>query len=391
MSFLLTTFRALSALLMVAGFGCLIKADFNSDLDGPYDYYTRNSVPRPFFRQFDSWYPDASGHLQTISEGICNQTLRDYRASYAAPRGSDAAAKLIAICYRHEACILDQAGANWTANLTSAGVLLGLLPTLLSTFGPRVSEIGILFAHRPVLTLLMSLGAPMVWPSTRIFEYDDPRDVFKDEHLKLAVPRQGKWLAALFSMVEYVLVLASAGLTLHTTLMMGRNALLAWGCTTQFAPLLCILMSLLITLAAAASFKLVAQSKTELSLKASKLRRVWRFICERELTICANHDKSSLTIFKSGAAAAPTGADQSVDNAQNQHQHKAHDSRIAVLLNVAAGCGGFVALVYATIVLASLQFASFQDVCKNILWRLLVSTAICRLVMIMELGGLRSP
>lgn len=65
-------------------------------------------------------------------------------------------------------------------------VVLDLLPIFLASIGPSVAEISLLSAHRPLLSFLLSIGAPAVYP-TRIFEYNNPTLVLKVEGESLAM------------------------------------------------------------------------------------------------------------------------------------------------------------------------------------------------------------
>lgn len=62
----------------------------------------------------------------------------------------------------------------------------------------------------------------------------------------------------------------------------------------------------------------------------------------------------------------------------------------AVALNIAAGCLTFAHTIFGTAVFSALQFISLTDVMNNILWRLIMSTAVCRVILIVELAGLRA-
>lgn len=62
----------------------------------------------------------------------------------------------------------------------SANVVLGLMPALVTSIGPSVAEISLLSAHYPLLSFLISLGAPAtIWPA-RIFEYVHPTDALRE-------------------------------------------------------------------------------------------------------------------------------------------------------------------------------------------------------------------
>ncbi|KAI1462024.1 hypothetical protein F4805DRAFT_191503 [Annulohypoxylon moriforme] len=162
---------------------CVAQLD---DSSLPYGYYSSSSLTaRPWSPQFEKWYPNHGVFLANVSEGICNLTLRDYRAAYAAPRGSLEASRIRAICYRHEACILSQYSQNFQANAQGASVILGFIPSLLSaSIGPSISEIYLLSIHRPLLATLTTLGSP-AYQVFKLFEYHHPGRLLHAEENQL--------------------------------------------------------------------------------------------------------------------------------------------------------------------------------------------------------------
>ena len=348
--------------------------------------------PRPSTPQFRSWYPKYHDTFEKISTTVCNQTLSDYNEFFSAPHGSAEASYLLLACYRHEACILDNLSADQTANFNGAYVTLGLLPTLLSAIGPSVAEISLLSIHRPLLSFLISMGAPAIWPS-RLFEYTNPLSSLKRGENRLVVSGLQPRLAILASVVEYVVVMGAVANIISTSIGIGQNKILAWGCTTTFMPLLWTTLSCVIHVIAASSYfttKLLAENRSSMSpssigstISASKnahtrisspstltkpsfRSRIVR-ACRAEFTICANQH-----ILAPG-----------------NDRVKASVLRIAIVLNVIAGIMGFIHVTFGTIVFSSMQFVSVWDVVNRILMRYLASTLVSRLVLVFELGGLR--
>ncbi|OCK89055.1 uncharacterized protein K441DRAFT_294915 [Cenococcum geophilum 1.58] len=89
-------------------------------------YYSSSWSPKPSIQQYRS-----SLVLSQISIGPCNSTLRDYRNAFTAPSGSLEASELLSICYAQEACVIDSLSSDIQANFQGAGVVLGIMPTLL--------------------------------------------------------------------------------------------------------------------------------------------------------------------------------------------------------------------------------------------------------------------
>jgi len=355
-------------------------------------YTTPGWFPRPSTPQFRNWYPKYHELLERLSTTVCNQSLSDYDEFFSAPHGSAEASYLLLACYRHEACILDNISADQMANFNGANVLLGLLPTLLSAIGPSVAEISLLSTHRPLLSFLISVGAPAIWP-TRLFEYTNPLSSLQRGENKLVVLELRSWLVILASVVEYVVVMGAVANIISTSVGIGQSTILAWGCTTTFMPLLWTTLSCVIHFIAASSYaitKCLAENRSSMSpgssgstVSASKnahtrisppstpTKPSFRFrlarACRAEFTICANQHIS----------------------APGNDKVKAGVPHVAILLNVIAGIMGYIHVTFGIIVFSSVQFVSVWDVLNRILMRYLASTLMSRLVLVFELGGLR--
>ncbi|KAL8767025.1 MAG: hypothetical protein Q9203_006160 [Teloschistes exilis] len=351
--------------------------------DAPYHYYSAKSlVPRPWFPQFESWYPHNAQKLIDISTGICNLTLQDYRTAFAAPRDSLDATKLLSICYRHEACMVDQLQSNHLLNYQSALVIMGILSALLSCIGPSVAEVSSLYDHRPLLSLLLSLGAPTLGTVSRLFEGNTPDRVRTTRMDSLVVPgTRTPGVAAAVSACEYLLAAGAVANTLYTAVEVGRNTVLAWGCTTQFTPLFWALSPTIVHAIAAANYRFLVKrrrttnttrrpsgTKNDTGTASSLCRRSASMIRRwflNETIICANR-KDNL-VSESEAIRVPV---------------------MARLLDIAIGIMAFVHFLFGTAAFSSLQFVTVHDAFGRILCRFALSTFVCRVVVVVELVGL---
>jgi hypothetical protein len=346
---------------------------------------------RPPTPQFRDWYPKYHAGLSLASTTVCNESLADYNRFYFAPQGSVEASYLLQACYRHETCILDNTSSGIIANFNGALVILGLLPTLLSAIGPSVAEISLLSTHRPLLSFLISMGAPAIWP-TRLFEYTNPLSALQARDNRLVIPKLRTWIAIGASLFEYMMVIGAITNIMATSIDIGRRSILAWGCTTTFTPFLWTTLACAIHVIAASSYQITkhlsekhsstAQDSSPSTIPSLKdgvhihavsttIRRPLRDLLTRalrvEFTICANQ--------RTG-----TPVDE-----------KVHVPWIAVFLNVAAGIMGFIHVTFGIMVFSSMQFISVWDVVNKIILRYLASTFVTRLVLVIELAGLREP
>ena len=240
------------------------------------------------------------------------------------------------------------------------------------------------------------MGAPAIYP-TRIFEYNDPGRILAElDNMgnagKLTIGRRGPLTAALVSMIEYVMALVAAGLVLFTSINLSQKSILAWGCTANFLPVLWTSLASIVHIIAAASYLVVKLQSHRLREKhKSGDLAVQEPLMDRSGRLQTKHE----TVKKGyNFAWALKLIERETKICANRKIHKDENDlkvpRAAVLLNIAAGCCGFVHVVLGTIVLSSMQLVSVADVLNQVLWRWIISTVVCRLILIFELAGLRT-
>jgi hypothetical protein len=335
-----------------------------------YNEYNSTGFLWPSFGpQFVSFYPQYSPilSLYVSPESVCGDLYHDYRTAY-----DTSSPLLLSICYDVENCLMDSLQSSVVSNYQSASVILGLMPSLLAQIGPSISEIAILSAHRPLLSFLLSMGAPAVNLPTRVFTYTSPSNVLTDDGTRLVLKStNGKaqnFKKFIISMMEYILAAAAVVTVMVTSVEIGQRSILTWGCTTTILPFLWSTLAAAVHVVAALSYALVRWRKkptpTSNARQRKSLGQRIRYAMMSELIPCADQDAE----IRPDDAKAP---------------------RSAVLMNVVAGGFAFVHVIFGTIAMSSLQFISVSDVLNQILWRYLIPTAVCRLILIFEVAGLR--
>ncbi|KAI4183917.1 MAG: hypothetical protein L6R41_005095 [Letrouitia leprolyta] len=255
-------------LMFILLFALSYAASATLDADSaPYSYYSSGPlVPRPWFRQFESWYPHNAQELIAISTGTCNLTLHDYRNAFAAPRSSVNASKLLSIYDRHEACVVNQLQTNRLLNYQGATVMLGLVSTLLAYIGPSIAEISLLYAHRPLLSAILSLNTPTLWTVSSLFESNTPDNARVTRMDRLIPCRLKPWVASAMSAGEYLLAAGAATNAIFTAIEISQKTILSWGCTTQFTPFLwAVLPSIVYAMAGAYYYFMIARRTTDVT------------------------------------------------------------------------------------------------------------------------------
>jgi hypothetical protein len=249
--------------------------------------------------------------------------------------------------------------------MASATVLLGLAPSTLAAISPTAAEMALLSSQRPILTLLLAVGAPTVH-QTRVATYDDPVRGLKNGLKRKEINSLGRYLPPLISSLEYAIAAAAAFHNIVLALDLGIRTVLNWKCTLSILPLVWILFGASIHMIAALSFHF---SNAKRSIKPqgvsrkskSPLVRFWA----RELTTCWNMDECTMD--------KPDGG----------------ESKYAIFLNWLASGLGLAHVIFGTLVLSSLLFIGVIDALYVIL-RLIGTTFICRLILQGELAGLQN-
>jgi hypothetical protein len=343
-------------------------------------------------RHFEAWYPQFGSRLNAIMLANCSEQLQYYRMSdppYSC-RGCQAASvqtclpdgapgwmkSNIAIgvgCLAEavETCILANAPEWMKSNIGAAGVLLGLLPTILSLAGPDTAETGLLAQRRPFLAALTALGSPAVSPY-RMFMASDPADLLLSKEKSGTVslidiqnlgPMQKLGILA----AQYLVAAAAAIGVFHNSWTLGVQTLCSFSTESTYHPLLWATTALLAnTMAAVATMLRIAITEhstppplTSCTLLPAKLQRT----LQREFQL--------------------SGATTSIVLKPKP------DSYPAATAAWLTSTGTILHIIYGTITFSTVVFISTQDA-LGVVARYLVSTLVCRIILNFELSGMRA-
>ena len=152
------------------------------------------------FTVTSSFYPLYMPILTNLSQNVCNETLALMQGVTYTPDSAPSPPSAADFCYGHENCMLANVPAAYLSNYQAASVIMGLTPTLLASLGPSVAETSLLSAHRPLLSFLISLGAPVVYPM-RVFDFTDPFSLLQHKQHMFKPPLFG---GEVISIVQYI-------------------------------------------------------------------------------------------------------------------------------------------------------------------------------------------
>lgn len=363
-----------TAVLGILSTALHVRADYP-----PYDYSTQFAQPgaspgnasinysAPVPHKYTYWYGTWAPELVRISESVCNLSLSAYRGD---PSARDELGPVRNYCWTHSNCILQTATSDITQSIASASILLGLTPTILSVLGPSVAEIALLSLHRPLLSLLLSVGAPAVYPG-RFLIWEDP--------LRANEPQTGAWVvrpmstkvAVLVSVAQYVLALGAIAIIVHNAWTMGIRAVIVWACDSSYWPLLWVFLSIVIHIMGTLALRVAIKRKREDPVVGSpepNARRggvvgmVWHFL-RSEFTPTAN------------------------SKTQVRDHYDVRLGPLAVILQYTGALAALVHLIFGTAMFSSLLYIGNADAIPLIL-RFVSAAVVCRVVLQFEIGGM---
>lgn len=216
-------------------------------------------------QKFQTWYSTYAQHFeQSSTSATCNATLQQYLNP-----STDSPSPNLRIAW-HVDCILQNTTETIKANMASAGVVLGLMPSLLSSLGPTLAESSLLMLERPLLSSLLVLGGPALYPF-RPFDHQDPLEALKQPSRTLPRIPSSHGAHLMISLVQYLLALAAAVNVVTVSLQLGVQTVVTWKKDQSYYPLAWVILPLAIHLIATA--RLHASLKKVRILPESQLPR----------------------------------------------------------------------------------------------------------------------
>ena len=153
-------------------------------------------------------------------------------------------------------------------------VILGLMPTMLSTLGPSIAESAMLLYERPLLLWLLAFGSPSVIVN-RIWTYDDPFAMIEwptgrswrnsttlFDALSFRRP-QRRVSRLVVSAVEHVLALAAIANTIQASIDLGVRSVSTWNCESWYLPLSWVLIPGCIHIIGALAFRMTPMRREQ--------------------------------------------------------------------------------------------------------------------------------
>ncbi|KAK6337194.1 hypothetical protein TWF718_009976 [Orbilia javanica] len=326
--------------------------------------------------KFRNFYSDFKVRLEDISTTVCNLSLAAYDGNRTA---RETLGPVRNYCWTHANCILATLDERTKASFSGTTILLGLAPTTLSVLGPSVAEMALLSIHRPLITLLISLGAPAVFPG-RFLQWEDPlraNEPAVGAFLVRPLRSPWKWVV-LF--LQYLFAVGAVVNVFHAAWRIGTRSIISWACATNYWPVMWVLLSLVIHFCAILSLRAAITKKVQFG----QPRNV-------EAGLSRSVDENGQPIEKKGIPGAWIFFSEFTLSANSEWQvsdlYNIKLGPIPVLLQYVGAFLSVLYLVFGTLIFSSLLFIGLAEAVQLIM-RLIASAAICRILVQFEVGGM---
>ncbi|KAJ5424749.1 hypothetical protein N7445_010722 [Penicillium cf. griseofulvum] len=258
-------------------------------------------------------------------------------------------------------CLLENTKESWKANMASAALILGLLPTLLAVGGrPNTVEVGLLSLRRPFLAFMLAVGAPGI-TSIAAFEHKSAIQVLQKEPDSLHTPKLSRLSAIAIVAIEYILACVAIANVVFTSWQLGVSSVCSMAYANTWLPLLWTCSTPLIY--ACGTFAIMLRIEFNIPQqgtvqKAGMLKRLFR----HEMQLCSQQAQASVTFRR--------------------------ESYTFISLSLLTSLLAIVHLAFGTVLLSSSLFVGTGDAFV-ITARYFASTAVCRVILMFEMNGMR--
>lgn len=348
-------------------------------------------------RQFREWYPQYGWIFRNITLTNCSDEYERYLTGYKNHSEIDylgGGGIYTALTQPVINCILKNTSEYLKGCMTGSQVLLGIMPTVLALLGPSHNEIALLanVGRRPLLALGLALSSPSTYFS-RAFDYSDPKEIMS-HHKNRREQRcpEGRAWQLLITYVEYALTAGACFNVVNNSIQVGTMAISSVMSDFDFFAVLWLFLGVVVHMFSCFVLRLRLQG--------------WRDPTANETRTTTPEEKSPTGIAKSCTESAKsfwlwiTGTWPRMKGifytecfpcaAKQYDVHIVTFQETKKFLAAAWWESTFTILhvVFGTLIFSSLLFVGIKDA-LSIVGRYMASVALCRVILMYELAGLR--
>ncbi|CAM1501969.1 Fc.00g039530.m01.CDS01 [Cosmosporella sp. VM-42] len=359
--------------------------------------------------QFKEWYPRYGHIFETIKNENCSEEYQNYLTGFKNHSNIDVMGGggiFTALTQPLVSCILKETSEFIKGSMTGAQVLLGVMLTVLALLGASTDEMAMLtiVGKRPLLTLLLSIGSPSAYIS-RAFDYTDPADILSKHPNRLKQWRPSEWRYLIpITIAEYGIAAAAATNVATISWELGIRCISLVGTDTIYLPLLWACIGILVQMAGAVVLRLRLRGWRDKSAEFGEQHEASIVLKENEMAKDANKrgvplEASAGQTFGSflkwirniGGRLGGICRTEFVPSAATEfdvHIITFLERKIFLVAAWLLSTIMILHIVSGTLVYASLTFIGTQDAI-GVVSRYIGSVAVCRVLLMYELAGLR--
>jgi hypothetical protein len=241
-------------------------------------------------------------------------------------------------------------------------VVLGLTPSLLGALGPSVGEISVLSSKVPVISVLITLGAPAIYP-TRVLDYDSPELALKEGP---TMPSKEPGGPNVIIFLEHIFAAAAVANVLHNSWQLSNQTVFTPQCNQILWPLIWALMPLVIHIFAAVGYNAQNYAKQRSIDKHHAVHQ---------------EPASSTEAHKIDWLSPVNYRMETIEQISSTLWWYKSINSFATLLS-------YVHAAFGVVVFSSLQFICVGDA-VGVLGRYVASALVCRVILIVEFARMR--
>ncbi|KAK2883364.1 hypothetical protein FQN49_000004 [Arthroderma sp. PD_2] len=310
--------------------------------------------------QFRQFFPAWNGYLLDIIDKEC----KEQRDKYFDPSNGERM-----LSYNLADCLLGGMEEFRKTEMGITAVILGLLPTMLQTFGPTVAEVSVLASRRPLLALFLGIAMPSVSTGGPLANPAESLRRAIDFRIRSLVLPQARWSWLLISAAQYLIAAAAAANVFHQvyqlaylSISVSAIAVDSGSISETYTPFLWLMLLVPVHLLGFWRLKLRYRPSKEAGDEKLTERKSWIQGFKSEFVPCALGNPLLLTKVDKGL--------------------------LSIVVQFFMEIASAVVFIFSTVALSSQIFISLGDVVPIIV-RFLIGTLVCRAILLFELHGLR--
>ncbi|KAH8170460.1 hypothetical protein LIA77_09241 [Sarocladium implicatum] len=312
---------------------------------------------------FQHFFPNFDNSLRRLLRENCTEVYGHYVNEWSP--SCEAQGRQMGSCRASRVidCLNNVMHESWKTNMSSATVLLGILPAALVLLGSNTPQVSLLALRRPILAFTLAVGTPGVTP-TRALQYADHLELLEGRLDVLPVPSYSTLSATIVTALQYLVAFGAVGNVVHITWQLCILTVCSFAPETIFMPALWVATSFLVNIGSywAAKLRTRVVWSPEASREHARRGSLARF-CADEFTLSSRHVPTKIKLNR--------------------------ETYPFITISWITSLGAIGNLILGTLTLSGLQYIGVRDA-MVVIARYFASAIACRVVLNLEIAGMRA-